>query len=208
MRLLGMDEAGRGCVLGPLVVGAFLLEGDDQGVLKAAGATDSKVLSAKKRAEVRARLVDLGVSDLERVSARQIDAANINDLELEAFAQLIARHRPDRVLMDAPCHPRAIPNFLAKLFRRVAELGVAAPEIVAEPKADLTYPVVGAASIFAKLDRDAAIAGLGPVGSGYPSDPKTRQWLAGFIARGEPFPACVRTRWGTIRKLQQSALLP
>ena len=72
MRLLGMDEAGRGCVLGPLVVGAFLLEGDDQGVLKAAGATDSKVLSAKKRAEVRARLVDLGVSDLERVSARQM----------------------------------------------------------------------------------------------------------------------------------------
>ena len=80
------------------------------------------------------------------------------------------------------------------------------PVFTIEPKADGTYPVVGAASIFAKLLRDERIAALGGVGSGYPSDPVTRRWLAGFLQRDEPFPACVRTRWGTIDKLRQQQL--
>ena len=74
------------------------------------------------------------------------------------------------------------------------------------PKADANYPVVGAASIVAKVHRDAAIHDLGPVGSGYPSDPVTRAWLTGFLEREEPFPSCVRTRWGTIESLKQARL--
>lgn len=206
MRVLGMDEAGRGCVLGPLLVGGFLVEADREGALVEAGATDSKRLSAKKREAVRGRLDALGTPDLVSVSAREIDARNINTLELEAFATLIARHRPDRVLLDAPCHPRAIPGFLARLEAHLAAQGVAMPPLLAEPKADLTYPVVGAASIVAKVARDAAIAALGPVGSGYPSDPVTRAWLLDHIRRDAPLPACVRTRWGTLDNLRQQAL--
>jgi ribonuclease HII len=85
------------------------------------------------------------------------------------------------------------------------EAGVKIPELIIEPKADLNYPVVGAASIFAKVLRDRAIAELGEVGSGYPSDPKTRAWLKGFFIRGEELPASVRTRWGTIAKLREEA---
>ncbi len=80
------------------------------------------------------------------------------------------------------------------------------PELVIEPKADLNHPPCGAASIFAKVHRDARIHALGEVGSGYPSDPKTRAWLQGFVDRDEAFPASVRTRWGTVREMLQKSL--
>ena len=108
--------------------------------------------------------------------------------------------------IDAPTHPRGIPALQARLAAELRKRAVPVPAFTIEPKADLTYPVVGAASIFAKLARDAEIHALGPVGSGYPSDPTTRAWLRGFIRRGEPFPASVRTRWGTIDKLRQAEL--
>ena len=92
-----------------------------------------------------------------------------------------------------------------EIVDRLAEAGQS-PRLVIEPKADATWPVVGAASIFAKVNRDAAITALGEVGSGYPSDPVTRAWLSGFLARGEPFPPSVRARWGTIGNLRQQGL--
>ena len=56
--------------------------------------------------------------------------------------------------------------------------------------------------------RDEAIAALGPVGSGYPSDPHTRQWIRQFLERDEELPPCVRRRWGTIDALRQQILFP
>ena len=208
MRTLGLDEAGRGCVLGPMVVGAFCVDAiampDTR--LREAGATDSKKLSAKRRAAAWARLVELGEYAQVEISATQIDAGNLNQLEEEAFAELIDRFEPEHVLIDAPTHPAGIPNFTRRLVQALRERGTPIPAFTIEPKADLTYPVVGAASIGAKLLRDARIAELGPVGSGYPSDPVTRAWIAGFLKRGEALPSSVRTRWGTIDKLRQQHL--
>ena len=201
MRLLGLDEAGRGCVLGPLVVGAFCTE-SGQTRLRKAGADDSKVLSPERRHEVRSKLLPMGEHAVHHVSPQTIDVTNINRLEEEAFVALILQFRPDRVYIDAPVHPRGIPNFVARLRTRLwPEL-----QIVAECKADSTHAVVGAASIFAKVARDAEIHALGEVGSGYPHDPVTRAWLRGFVDRNEPFPPCVRTRWGTIGFLRQMSL--
>ena len=88
-------------------------------------------------------------------------------------------------------------------------MGSNLPKFIVEPKADLKYPIVGAASIVAKVLRDAQLKLIdGEVGSGYPSDPKTRNWLKGFLEREEAFPDCVRTRWGTIDKLRQQVLFP
>jgi ribonuclease HII len=202
MKVLGLDEAGRGCVLGPLVVGGYCI--DEAGVpgLKRAGATDSKKLSAKKRESLIDALDALGEWELIFIEPREIDAGNINTLEEEAFVQLIRRFRPDRVIIDAPVHPKGIPNFERRL-RGQLDYG---PELVIEPKADLNHPPCGAASIFAKVHRDARIHALGEVGSGYPSDPKTRAWLQGFVDRDEAFPASVRTRWGTVREMLQKSL--
>lgn len=205
MRLLGLDEAGRGSVLGPLAVGAFLWEGEDQHLLRAAGADDSKALSARARERAREQLAGLGRGEVTLIEAVTIDQGNLNQLEEDAFVAHILATRPEVVYLDAPVHPRGIPALIARMRARVAPAGLD-PRWVVEPKADATYPVVGAASIFAKVARDAAIAALGPVGSGYPSDPVTRAWLSGFLARGDALPACVRTRWGTLDALRQQSL--
>ncbi|MCB9796365.1 MAG: ribonuclease HII [Alphaproteobacteria bacterium] len=198
---MGLDEAGRGCVLGPLVVGAFTIDAAAVPRLAEAGATDSKRLSAKRRRALIEPLGALGTPDLRRISPAEIDEGNLNTLEEAAFAELILAHRPDHVIIDAPCNPRAIPRFIARLLGRLDYT----PRLTVEPKADLNYPPCGAASIFAKVDRDATIEALG-AGSGYPSDPKTRAWIAGFLERGEALPPSVRRRWGTVSALAQQSL--
>lgn len=220
MRILGLDEAGRGSVLGPLVVGGFLLEVDPaaplrqlacQQVLRDAGADDSKAMRPALRQTVRQRLDGLGRGLVRAITAKRIDGDNLNRLEEAAFVDLILQTSPDQVYLDAPTHPRGIPALQARLEAALHAAGQPVPGWVIEPKADSTWPVVGAASIYAKTDRDAAMAALAddhgvPLGSGYPSDPVSRRWIAGYLSRGEPLPACVRTRWGTIDKLRQQVL--
>lgn len=210
MRVLGLDEAGRGCVLGALIVGAFLWEEEDQAPLRAAGADDSKALSASRRVDVKERLAGMGTGRVYRVPATAIDDGNINQLEEAAFVALVRELAPDRVYLDAPVHPGGIPRLRARL---IAATGV--KDWIVEPKADSTYPVVGAASIFAKVTRDAELAaieaecvaaGQGPLGSGYPSDPVTRAWLVARMREDRALPAFVRTRWGTIENLRQQGL--
>ena len=190
-------------MLGPLVVGSFTVEVEEEAAIRATGATDSKKLSAKRREALIGPLGAIGKAGLREITPAQIDAENINTLEEKAFAALILAERPDRVIIDAPCHPRGIPAFIERLVYRIGYR----PELVVEPKADLNYPACSAASIFAKVRRDSHIHALGAVGSGYPSDPVTRAWLKGFIERREAFPACVRKRWGTIQNLAQESLL-
>jgi ribonuclease HII len=210
MRILGLDEAGRGSVLGPLVVGGYVWEAEDQAPLRAAGADDSKALLHLRRIEVRTRLAELGRGLLRSIAATAIDDGNVNHLEEEAFLDLVREVRPDRVYLDAPVHPAGIPRLRERL---VARSGVA--DWIVENKADATWPVVGAASIFAKVARDGAIAeidlvvvaaGQGSIGSGYPSDPVTRAFLSARLAETTPLPAFVRTRWGTLDVLRQQAL--
>lgn len=207
LRWLGIDEAGRGCVLGDLVVGGFLFEGPDCGPLAEAGATDSKKLSAKRRLAVRAKLEPLGEVHIRRITPTQIDAGNLNRLEEDAIIDLIRTTRPDCVIIDALGAPSTLPRTVERLQRAVA------PHVCVwtmEPKADLNHPVCGAASIVAKTTRDLALHELievhGTLGSGYPSDPKTRSWLQQHSDTGEPWPDFVRTRWGTVQALAQTRL--
>ena len=88
MRILGLDEAGRGCVLGPLVVGGFLTTARDLNRVRQTGATDSKKLSAKRREKLVPLLENIGEAHLVNISPRQIDNGNLNTLEEEAFAAL------------------------------------------------------------------------------------------------------------------------
>lgn len=210
MRILGLDEAGRGSVLGPLVVGGYLWEAEDQAALRAVGADDSKVLSHTRRVKIRERLTSIGQGLVQVIAATAIDEGNLNRLEEVAFVALVQATAPDRVYLDAPVHPGGIPKLRDRL---IAATGVA--DWVIEPKADGIYPVVGAASIFAKVARDAAIAdieaemaaaAMGSIGSGYPSDPVTRAFLRARLAEATPLPPFVRARWGTIEVLRQASL--
>ena len=208
MRLLGIDEAGRGCVFGDLVVAAFMWEQEDQSPLAEAGAADSKAMSAKKRDEARERLTDMGRWQVRRITPHQIDRGNLNTLEEEAIIDLVRAFEPTHVIIDALGHPTTLPKVQARLAAAVAPL---APAWTIVPKADRDFPVCGAASIFAKTTRDSALAdhaaAWGELGSGYPSDPKVKAWLTAHLATGAPWPSFVRTRWGTVQALQQ-AILP
>jgi ribonuclease HII len=208
MRILGLDEAGRGSVLGPLVVGAFcaVCTADDndpagQASLRSAGADDSKVLTPARRAAALARLCVLGEVRTLSIAPASIDDGNVNDLEVAAFLEHVAHFRPDRVYLDAPVNPRGIPA-----LRRRLQRASGVDDWVVEPKADATWPVVGAASIAAKIERDLAIERLGEVGSGYPSDPVTRRHLSALLRSGAALPDYVRTRWATLDSLRQQAL--
>ncbi len=209
MRLLGIDEAGRGCILGPLVVGAFLAEGPEQ-ALRDAGADDSKRLSAARRTAARAALRSLGVAETRLISAEAIDRGNLNTLEEDAIVELVVQLRPDRLVLDALGPVRTLAATAERMAKRWRPHGVN-PEIVFEPKADAKHPVCGAASIFAKTTRDQLLDDLRPswgaLGSGYPSDPTTRAWLVAHASSGAPWPSFVRTRWATIENLAQGALI-
>ena len=202
MKILGLDEAGRGCVLGSLFVGACCcLETELDSVVQS-GATDSKKLSAKKREAILGVLQSIVQTRHLSISPEDIDNGNINTLEEDAFLNHILHFRPDKVYIDAPVHPNGIPAFVKRLQGRLIQAGMKPPQLIVEPKADLNYPIVGGASIVAKVHRDRSIQALGAVGSGYPSDPKTRNWIKGFFLRGEELPSSVRKRWGTVASLR------
>ena len=205
MRFLGFDEAGRGSVLGPLVVGGYLLDEAAADAVRAAGGRDSKGMTAARRSEAAARLrpMALGYRTVA-IPATSIDGGNLNALEEDAFVEICAELRPDAVQIDAPVTPRGIPAFRSRMAKR---FGLPLDRVTATPRAEDRFPAVGAASILAKVERDAALESLrelhGDLGSGYPSDPVTRAFLKDLLRAGGDLPDFVRTRWDTIARLKE-----
>lgn len=206
MLVLGFDEAGRGSVLGPMVVGAYLLDAGDADAVRTAGGRDSKGMTAVARDAAAVRLRELARGwEAVVLDAATIDRGNLNRLEEDVFIELTHRLRPDRVQIDAPVPPRG----LARFHRRMAAaMGLPLDCLDVANQAEDRFPAVGAASILAKTTRDAALQRLrdehGELGSGYPSDPVTRHYLEDLLDRGAPLPAFVRTRWGTIKAMNEA----
>jgi ribonuclease HII len=203
--VLGIDEAGRGSVLGPLVVGGFLCPISTIERLPALGVRDSKLLSPARREEVYQSLADVGQRVSIALDPATIDRAvrrgGLNLLEAQAFARLVKRHRPDRVELDA-CDVNA-PRF----GRTVARLAGFKGALESRHRADRELPVVGAASIVAKVRRDSALARLqlshsAALGSGYPSDRRTVAYLEGALRPNAPAPPWVRESWATTARVK------
>lgn len=204
MKILGLDEAGRGPVLGPLVLGAVLVDEQDLDTLSGLGVTDSKLMTRAQRETLCPQLETRFTTRTLHFTPAQLEE-NLTQVELGGLAELINTLAPAAVYIDAPVPPKAIPNFIAQLETRLNK----STKIVAENKAELRYSVVAAASIVAKVSRDKAMLKLhetyGDIGWGYPGEPKTRQFLQRCIAQGG-FPDFVRTRWATVQKLKQKSL--
>jgi len=139
------------------------------------------------------------------LSPRKVDQAvsrgGLNDLEAETFARLIRQVGPEEAYVDA-CDPNE-QRFGEKVFR----LAGGGTRVVARHHADRDLPVVGAASIVAKVLRDAALSRLrdrlGPeLGSGYPSDPKTVDFVRRKLADGGPTPDWLRRSWATMQRVK------
>jgi ribonuclease HII len=205
MKILGIDEAGRGPVLGPLVIAGVMADEAGIAALAELGVRDSKALSRKRRTELALKIVQLARTKAITIPADRLEE-NINEVELQAMADLIGALRPEVVYFDVPAHPRGVGGYCRKL-RELVGLKVPAPMLIGENHADRRYPIVAAASIVAKVERDRAILKLheeyGDFGWGYPSEPKTRRFLEGWYRRHGRFPSCARAKWRTLRRLQQ-----
>ncbi|MFA5862355.1 MAG: ribonuclease HII [Candidatus Thermoplasmatota archaeon] len=199
----GVDEAGRGPVLGPLVIAAVLVE--SEGPLRQLGVKDSKLLSPRKREELepKIRAVAHRVETMVITPAelnRRMPKTNLNKIEAAAFAALLKRLRPTEAVIDA-CDVDA-----ARFGRNVAaRMRLPTCVLRSEHEADVNHPVVAAASIVAKVLRDKHVAALcaehGDVGSGYPSDRKTQAFLEAWVKEKGMLPPFARHEWETSKRL-------
>ncbi len=199
----GVDEAGRGSVMGPLVVGAVFVESDD--ALLEIGVKDSKKLSPKRREAMYGEIVSSVPGwTVETVSAEDIDrlrkSMTLNEIEMGVFKDAVTRFPSAEVIADCPDVNEA--GFSAR-FKAILP-----PEkkIIAKHKADDTYPVVSAASIIAKVTRDRMMEDIrsefGPeVGSGYPSDRCTMDFIERWIKENGKAPPHVRCSWEPVRAM-------
>jgi ribonuclease HII len=120
---------------------------------------------------------------------------DLNRIEFMKMAEIISFLGPSTVYVDSP---DVKPERLEKILSKSAN----GARIVAEHKADVNYPIVSAASIIAKVERDAEIEKLrkkyGDLGPGYSSNPITMQWMRDWLAKNKDFPeGVVRKTWLT-----------
>jgi ribonuclease HII len=200
--ICGVDEAGRGPVIGPLVVCGIAVESDAK--LVELGVRDSKRLSPARREALAPRIIEVSSVELLEVPAEQLDELReemtMNEIESVLFARVIDKLSPDTAYMDAA---DASEERFDGLVRSCLTCDAST---VSRHRADEEFAVVSAASIVAKVARDRRISLIEeeigePVGSGYTSDPATRDFLERWVkARGE-LPPHVRRSWKTAQRL-------
>ena len=200
----GCDEAGRGPVVGDMFVAMVVLHDDSLPKLHAAGVRDSKKLSPRRREELLPEILDAAEAvAVARVPPSSIDMGNLNRLFTDAVCRLARKvisrgYSPSVLYIDAAGSEDVVSH-------RVSTCLPQEVRVVAEHGADARYIPVAAASIVAKVLRDWHIETLkrlyGDMGSGYPSDPRTRAWLESYLREHGKLPPVVRKSWATVRRL-------
>jgi len=203
MKILGIDEAGRGPVIGPLIVAGVMIDKDDEDKLE--GVKDSKLLKHDVRIELDAKIKRDSKFKIIEVSPKEIDEAllseelNLNWLEAHKQAEIINELKPDRAIIDCPS--TNCPAFEEYLRDLLEDKNV---ELVVEHKADMNYPTCAAASILAKVRREEAMDEIkkkyGNTGPGYPANPITKKFVA---ENWEKYPEIFRQTWATFKKHQK-----
>ncbi len=209
MLVAGVDEAGRGCVVGPLVVAGVAVQAEVLPQLVELGVKDSKLLTPKKREALYPEILKLAAGhqvikvlpqDIDKVvhSARRLH--RLNRLEARTMAKVIEVLKPDTAYVDAA-------DVVEYRFRNhIKECLTSKVRVVSRHKADRTFPVVSAASIIAKVERDREIANLkvefGDFGSGYLIDDRTVAFLKRLLDEHGDYPSCIRQSWEPARRVK------
>ena len=212
MQIAGVDDAGRGPIIGPLVIAGVLLDDKDLSRLVDSGVKDSKRLSPRRREELAAEIKKLALKyHVTMLSPTEIDIVvetrkklhKLNRLEAQTMAKVITILKPDVVYVDAS-------DVLPDRFKQhIAENLTFKVQIISEHKADAKYPIVSAASIIAKVERDRALSALqekyGNMGCGYATDPNTIKFLEKWIRKFGSYPDFVRKSWKPAKRLKMEA---
>jgi ribonuclease HII len=207
MLIAGVDDAGRGSAIGPLVIAGVLLREDNLQKLVDIGVKDSKLLTPHRREVLAPQIkqiaqnyavIKLSPEEIDEVVTNGRKLHKLNWLEAKTMAKIIETLRPDKAYVDAS-------DTLEERFKsQILECLPFKVEIISEHKADRNYPIVGAASIIAKVERDKDIAEIasmcGYFGSGYPSDPRTLAFLKQCIEKMKEYPDYVRKSWKPAKK--------
>ena len=218
MYQIGIDEAGRGPAIGPLVVCALGIPNSDTKLLASIGAVDSKQITRKKREEISERIyleaenrnwkIGIIVCKASRIDIER-NKINLNKLEIELFKEAVyetgIKEKNGIVKADA-C------DVNEQRFKERIRYALGAKwkdwEIHARHKMDSEEIIVGAASILAKVRRDKEIEKISDllnldVGSGYPSDPKTKEAVKKLVNSKTPN-QYLRWSWATVKNAWNS----
>lgn len=209
--ICGVDEAGRGPVVGPLVIAGVTFENDLE--LIENNVRDSKKITPKRREILSKRIKESAVNyEIILISASDIDhmrkVMTLNEIEVNAFSKIIEKLKPDICYVDAADvnNERFGKNILSRLSFK--------PEIISKHKADDIYPIVGAASILAKTRRDEEVQMISQelkkkldmsLGSGYPADPVTQKFLRKWVKTFGKLPPHTRHSWKTAQHLLEES---
>jgi|Deesub1362B_J571_1020462.scaffolds.fasta_scaffold12096_3 ribonuclease HII len=197
----GVDEAGRGPVIGPMVIAGVSAP---LSALLEIGVRDSKKLTPARRRAMRAQIESVAEKIVVKVlQPWEIDGMRermtMNEIEVVVFAEVVDELGCEEVYVDSAdtVEERFGREIEALLSRKV--------RVVAEHRADERYPAVSAASIIAKLVRDELIEGIkreiGDFGSGYPADPRTVEFLRRYCREHGELPRYVRRSWETAKRI-------
>lgn len=198
----GIDEAGRGPVIGPMVMSIVCA---DPQILRKIGARDSKTLSRSRREQLfedirkNARTVEhviLTASELNRL----MDDNTLNEIELKHAISLAGLVSEDVVVDCFDVNEQRASKIMTEKTGK---------KIICAHKADRDFPAVSAASIMSKVIRDREIEKIkekfGNVGSGYPADPETRAFIEESFRKGPNIEGIIRTHWSTVKELKKKA---
>ncbi len=202
MQVCGVDDAGRGSMLGPLVIAGISVSRSKIRKLSAMGVKDSKKLSPAARERLYKKIIDF-VDEyyVAKISPKTIDRSvkkhNLNHLEAKYMAKVISKLRPNISYVDS-CDVKP-----ARFGKEISKLSKS-KKVRSYHHADSRFVVVSAASIIAKVNRDRAIALLRKkydLGSGYPSDKKTTRFVKNYVSKNNDLPNFVRVSWKPVQKI-------
>ena len=202
MQICGVDDAGRGSLLGPLVIAGVSLDKKKIRKLSSLGVKDSKKLSPMSREDLYKKIIEV-VDDyhISKISPKSIDANVkkhcLNGLEAKHMAKVVSKLNPDMSYVDS-CDVNA-----NRFGREVSKLSDNR-KIKSYHHADSRFVVVSAASILAKVSRDRAIARLRKnhnLGSGYPSDSVTVKFVSKYYKTNHIMPSFVRKSWKPVQQI-------
>ena len=205
MQICGIDDAGRGPMLGPLVIAGISLDKKKLRKLTSLGVKDSKKLSPKLRESLYKKIIEI-VDDyyVAKISPKSIDASVkkhcLNGLEAKYMAKVVSKLNPDVSYVDS-CDVN--PKRFGKEISRLSDNH----KIKSYHRADSRFVVVSAASILAKVTRDRAIARLRKehdLGSGYPSDSVTVKFVTKYYKKNHKMPSFVRKSWKPVQRIVEN----
>jgi ribonuclease HII len=208
----GVDEAGRGSIIGPLVVAGISIRKSKISKLRQIGVKDSKMLSPKARANLFNLVMDMADSlCINIINCAIVDYSvflnRLNKLEAETMASVINSIQADKVYIDScDVNPCRFKDYIeSRLLLSSLSSSSSKPKLYSMHHADSLNIVVSAASIVAKIVRDKQIQEIRNthhnIGSGYPSDWKTMLFIRGWVSKYKCAPHFARKSWSPLKKM-------